>query len=279
MDTDHSRYTPHEHPADNGAPAESINDTPAGVPENADAVEPKETVDDSTPQLTSEPNEDIHITRHTDRASIIADYISAIFSPLLLPTYCMAVAMWITPLSASPERARFWSSMMILLITGAIPMAMILGLIKSGHVHNLDITRRRERVIPFIATGLCYVAAAIYVHRLNAPSWLSMMFVGGCATALLFAIISTFWKISAHAGGMGTMTGMLVWLAVNHNAEISIMPWISAVILLTGFVGMARVLLGKHTVSQVVAGVICASILTYIAMGINTIFQNPEQIF
>lgn len=233
------------------------------------SVSPKLTIitdDTETPPMASS-------MRHNNNW---AGYISTTFSPLLLPTYCMAVAMWITPLNELPEGARFWSTMMVLLITGLIPMAMILGLIKSGHVQNLDITNRHERIIPLTATGLCYIAAGIYLYRMHAPQWLTMLYLGNSVIAIIYAIISPFWKISGHGGGMGALIGMLVWLDINNMTEISLMPWITVAILITGIVGSARVYLNKHSVSQVITGIVISGVLTYIAMNLTYLLPIQE---
>lgn len=277
MDTDHSRYIPGNQ-ASSSEPLENSKHSGSCVnSENSDNSNNSNQqtrsnltiIHDETPSTSAPLN-----LEHNS----LADYVCVIFSPLLLPTYCMAVAMWITPLKELPERARLWSTMMVFLITSLIPMAIILGLIKSGHIHNFDITRRRERVIPLIAIGLCYLAAGIYLYRLHAPQWLAMLYFGGCVITFLYSIISPIWKISGHSSGMGTLIGMFVWITVNHLTEISMMPWISIAILLTGIVGSARVYLNKHTVSQVIAGATISSILTYIAMDLSNLLSIQEPI-
>ena len=52
-----------------------------------------------------------------------AQIVSDVFSPLLAPTYCMAMAMWITPLQILPESTRMGATLGVAIITGAIPLA------------------------------------------------------------------------------------------------------------------------------------------------------------
>jgi len=195
-----------------------------------------------------------------------AKYFSAVFSPLFMPTYCMAMAMWVTTLSIIDERTRFISSLMVLCITAAIPVAILLGLLRAGKISNIDISNRKQRFIPVAACGLCYLAAAIYVYRLHAPLWLSMMFVGAFIGAMICAIVSLWWKISAHGLGIGGLTGMLVRLEVMHICLVDMLPWISAIIILGGILGLCRVVLGAHNTLQFITGEILGALAVYTAM-------------
>lgn len=287
MNTDHSRYMPQATiPDDTDKPltSEDVTAQPQGhetppvtdndISAEAMSAEAEQVVAEAISQPTPKPGTEAAAKTSGKSSTIrVAEILSAVLSPLLLPTYCMAAAMWITPLSANPESTRLWTTVMIFFITGLIPLAMVLGLLKSGHVSRFDIPNHRQRIIPFIATALCYVAAAIYLNRLHAPSWLAMMYVGGAVSAFVAALISIRWKISAHAGGMGMLIAMLVWMAVNHNLDVSIMPWLTATILITGILGSTRVYLGRHTVAQILAGVALTALIVYgcMCLGINSI--------
>ena len=209
-------------------------------------------------------------TPYNDSSGLVAvsKYISAIFSPLLMPTYCMAMAMWLTPLSMIPENTRLSSSLVILFLTGIIPMAMILGLIKTGHVSNLDISNRRQRLIPLVATSLCYLAASIYLHRIQAPDWLCMLFIGALGAGFIATVVSIWWKISVHATAAGALVGLLVRFSVSELNIVPILPWIVGAILLGGLIGVSRVVLNAHTPGQFVAGELLGGLCIYFATGL-----------
>jgi len=68
--------------------------------------------------------------------------------------------------------------------------------------------------------------------------------------ALLFVTIR--WKISAHAAAIGGLLGGFLMLSIRLQENP---VWIlSALILISGIVGSARLILGKHTSTQVYAG-------------------------
>ncbi len=246
---------------------DNINHTPKDFLASLTDSPEKNLQQKNTPHLVTQPGDPDDTPLPNSASVSFAKYISAVFSPLFMPTYCMATALWITSLSATPEKARFISSLIVLFITAAIPFAMILGLMRTGQVKDIDISNKRERFIPIIATGLCYIAAAIYVHRLKAPDWLPMMFVGAFATAIICAIISRWWKISAHGAAVGGFIGMLVRLDVMHLVEFEIIYWLIAIILLGGVIGISRMILRQHTPIQFIAGEILGSFVIYIVMG------------
>lgn len=197
-----------------------------------------------------------------------ARYISAIFSPLLIPTYAVAVAMWITPLNTTPENVRFMACMLVLFITGGIPMAMLLTLLRLGRITDVDISDRRQRTLPIVLISLCYVAAGLYVWRISAPWWMIMFFAAAFVVAMICLVISRWWKISGHATAIGGVLGMVVWLVVSGLTDIDPMPWVTGMAIVAGVVGTARVILGAHDTLQVLAGWVLGAVVTYLMLGI-----------
>ncbi len=214
---------------------------------------------------TSEDGKVVGIPHFLWRA---ARYVSAIFSPLLIPTYAMAVAMWITPLNTTPENVRFIACMLVLFITGGIPMAMLLTLLRLGRITDVDISDRRQRTLPTLLISLCYVAAGLYVWRISAPWWMIMFFAAAFVVAMICLVISRWWKISGHATAIGSVLGMVVWLVVSGLTDIDPMPWVTGMVIVAGIVGTARVILGAHDSLQVLAGWVLGAVVTYFILGI-----------
>jgi membrane-associated phospholipid phosphatase len=208
----------------------------------------------------------------TRRIHKSALWISGVFSPLLIPTYCMTLAMWVTILNHVPEKSRLIATFVVLFITALIPLGIIIGLMRAGRVSDLDITNHRQRLLPVFAISLCYVFASIYVWRLKAPVWLVMFFFSGFVTAIITAFISVKWKISGHTGGMGVLVGLMARLMADGLTDFNFLPWISVAVLLAGVVGCARIILDRHTVAQVYAGFLLGLLSTWIIMGIHPQF-------
>lgn len=195
-----------------------------------------------------------------------AQIVSDVFSPMLAPTYCMAMAMWITPLQILPERTRMGATLGVAIITAAIPMALLLLLFRAGRISDMCISRRRERTVPMIVAVLAYIGAAIYLGVLHAPSWLCFFFFGAAAATLTAMLVNLWWKISAHGIAIGGMAGMMLWLTASGLATVNAMLWLTAVIIIGGMVGSARLVLERHTPAQVVAGWLLGVVSVFVFM-------------
>ena len=98
--------------------------------------------------------------------------------------------------------------------------------------------------------------------------WLIMFFVGGAIAGVINLIINFRWKISAHAAGIAGIVALLTRLLIIGIPVPGLNTWFMISIALTGFLGTARVWLGRHTVWQVLAGYVvgfgCVFLMTMI---------------
>ena len=198
-----------------------------------------------------------------------ARIVSAVFSPILFPTYSMILALWLTDLSTLPESVRLGAATVVFLITGIAPMVAILTLIRLRYVDEFDIPVRRQRYVPAIILILCFLGAAWYIYRAMAPVWLVMLFVAGAVSSLLLLGMNTLTKVSGHSLAMGTMLGMMIYIGAHGLADVWVTPWIVVVILLAGLVGSARLALDRHTPLQVALGLVTGVVVTYFMMGLE----------
>lgn len=194
----------------------------------------------------------------------VAQIVSDVLSPLAVPTYCMAMAMWITPLQILPERTRMGATLGVAFITGVVPLCVLLLMLRAGMVSDLSLSRRRQRLVPMIVTVAAYLGAALYLHLLHAPVWLVAFFIGASIATTVAGIITLKWKISAHGCAMGGMAGMMLWLTAAHMATVNAMLWLSAVIVLGGIVGSSRLILDRHTPAQVACGWLLGAVAVFL---------------
>ncbi len=198
-----------------------------------------------------------------------ARIVSAVFSPILVPTYAMILALWLTDLSTLPESVRFGAATVVFLLTGIAPMVAILTLIKLGYVDEFDIPDRHQRYVPTVIMVLCFLGTAWYIYQAMAPVWLVMLFVAGAVSSLILLGMNTFTKVSGHSLAMGTLLGMMIYIGANGIADVWVTPWIVVVILLVGLVGSARLALYRHTPIQVALGLLTGTVVTYFIMGLE----------
>lgn len=230
----HAKYMP----SDPDAPAPSA--APAPEPQPAPQQSPEQ-----PPQQPQQPPKWLDTT---------AKVLSAIFSPLMVPTYACAVALWITPLVLTSEKTRLLICLAIFLITTTLPLASIILMMRAGKIKDSAISDRKERTVPFLISLACYLAAAWFMHAKHAPAWLWLFYAGAASLIVVAMLINIRWKISAHSMTMGGLTALFFFIALHDLSIVVIMPWLIGVILLSGAVGTSRLVLKRHTPAQVYAG-------------------------
>lgn len=203
---------------------------------------------ETPPQPTPSPSGDNPTLRRL--ASLAGD----IFSPLLMATYAIVIALWLTPMNRLPLGVRAWSSLGVFFITCLIPAVTVLMLLRMGRISDVSISDRRQRPFPFMVGILCYILAGIFLAALNAPRWLVCFFIAATLVAVVELIVSLRWKISAHAGAAGGVLGFVWWLCSRHALLGDPFVTLSAVIVVVGIVCWARMYMRHHTLAQVAAG-------------------------
>lgn len=184
----------------------------------------------------------------------IATILSLVFSPLLVPTYGVALALWVSALSSVPVSVRFGVVAVTFIITGVVPLLAIAGMWRLGLVKDPGVNERTERTVPYIITAASYLACTVYLFKANAPLWLVGFLAGAFVAALISLAVNCRWKISAHMAAMGGLVAIAFRLAVSDYAIVDMLWVIVAVVLAAGLVGTARIGMHRHTIWQVVAG-------------------------
>ncbi|MEG0011734.1 MAG: hypothetical protein RSA66_02665 [Muribaculaceae bacterium] len=184
----------------------------------------------------------------------IAQFFSTILSPLLMPTYGVFLALWVSILCYLPVGTRLAVLLVIFGITCILPMIFIAVLHSFGFIKDQRLVNRKERWLPYLFIILCYLGAAFYLIHVHSPFWLPMFMFGGGAAAIVSFIITFWWKISAHMAGIGGVVALLFRLHIDGLGAFDIMWLICVVIILSGLVGSSRMILGRHTFWQVIAG-------------------------
>lgn len=187
----------------------------------------------------------------------ISEILSVLFSPLLVPTYGMILAAFLTILRYLPVNLLCTAVGITFVITCLIPVSIIMALFRSGMVSDPGLNERKERYLPYGAVVLCYLGCGFFFFKASAPLWLPMFFAGAALATVINVAVNYWWKISAHTAAMGGLVALLFRIVASHYALYNMNLWLSAVIILAGAVMTARVYLGRHTLWQVLAG--CAN--------------------
>ena len=180
--------------------------------------------------------------------------MSNVFSPVLTPTYGVLLALTFSVLTLLPLQTKVWVTVITFLITGGFPVIGIGLLYLTKRISHPSLNKREERTLPYILTMVAYLGAAFYLYKISAPAWLYSMPLGGALAVVVSIVVNHWWKISAHLAAIGGVLAMLFQIVVRGYAMPGIFAVIVVTVLLTGLLATSRIVLGRHTPWQTVAG-------------------------
>ena len=194
---------------------------------------------------------------------LFANIVSTLFHPLLMITYGMILVLLYTYLTIYPTNMKLFIVGGAFACTAIIPGLFILLLRFSGSISDLELTNRRERVLPFLIMIFSVMVYIFFIRRMQVPFWLIGLLIGIAASLLLSMCINFYWKISVHGVGIGGLLGAVMGIARIHMINAS---WLFiGLIIIAGLVASARIILNKHTPMQMYAGICLGFICTFVA--------------
>lgn len=185
------------------------------------------------------------------RAYRLAYLLTHILNPtwLLLPVLALVTysgtGSWLAALA--------WTALAAVIVV--IPLLMIIyRRVRAGVYADTQVSVREQRHVLYIVGAICTTLYGFAVYLLDAPLELKATLVALFAAGLIAMGINFIGsKVSIHTGGLaGLATVMMVLFG--RNALLGF--------LLVALVGWSRVMLGRHTVRQVVTGAVTAIVVT-----------------
>ncbi|MDD3321154.1 MAG: phosphatase PAP2 family protein [Paludibacter sp.] len=189
--------------------------------------------------------------------------VTYIFQPILVPTYGMTLLMSMdifSPLSF------FWRMVAIIgtfIFTGILPAVPILLLMRRGEVHDIFISNREERTMPYLFSFMAYVFWALFMWRtMQFPLFIVSMGIGSAISIFIIIFINMKWKISAHVAGMGGLSGAV--FGVCYRLAINPVWLFILVLTVSAIVALSRIELKAHTPLQTMAGFLIGFLAVFI---------------
>jgi hypothetical protein len=194
----------------------------------------------------------------------VATFLSVVFHPLIITTYLFALLFVVSPdligVSAL-ELPALGSLLLLIFINTFVAPAVIIyyfhrfGLVSSLHVENL-----RERRLPYLVCAILYgISTYLFGWQLQPIGELApqiSIILGSATVSLMFvALVSLFWKISAHAAGIGGAIGILVALLMRYDESTLLNPLLLTIIV-GGCVMSARLQMNAHSPFQILSGIL-----------------------
>jgi hypothetical protein len=183
-----------------------------------------------------------------------------------MPTIIFAILFYVVPESIEnlelfnmQARVGLMSLKMGLLLllflqTFVLPVFSIYALHRFGFVGDLKMETLEDRRIPYLVTVAIYTfVATFFTLKLKQFPEVGLIMIGIAFSIASVAVISLYWKISAHAVGVSGMLGALIGIAIKYGNSNLFYP-ILGVILVAGLLMSARLHLNAHTPAQIIAG-------------------------
>ncbi len=122
----------------------------------------------------------------------------------------------------------------------------------------------KERLIPFLATGVFYIWGYVVFRKSGMPQVLDIILLGATITLFSVFMLNLFWKISAHMAAMGCMIVLAIALTVISASDMNYIVIVS--VLLAGMIGSSRLLLSAHSTVEIFVGFFIGIISQMVAM-------------
>lgn len=204
---------------------------------------------------------------------VFAKFISVVFHPLTMLTYIVLILLLINPyiFGKSNITQGWWLVAQVFMSTFLLPTFAIAMMKNLGLVASYEMEERTDRIIPFIATGMFYLWVFMSVRKTNVfPQIYTVAVLGATISLFLAFFLNLFNKISIHAVGVGGLLGIVLialrWFSYSFfyfgDARIPIpIYWVLiAIILLSGIVCTARLILNAHQPKDILQGFIVGMI-------------------
>lgn len=184
--------------------------------------------------------------------SLTARVTSILFHPLLIPTlgflllfnsgFYFAVIPW--------SLKRF--ILLVVFLSTCILPALGIGLLSFSPRFDIKMEKGTDRVLPLILSSFFYYIGYLILQRVPLFPIYQLFLIASILVQIALIIISLRWKISAHSAAIGGLVGGFFALA--FRLQESPVLILITLIFIAGMVGTARLILEKHTSSQVYAG-------------------------
>ncbi len=179
--------------------------------------------------------------------------ISLVFQPLFMPTFGMILLMNMDIFTVLPLMWRLVAIIGTFVFTCVLPAIPILMMIRRGEVHDLFISRREERTMPYLFSFMAYIFWSFFMWRtMQFPIFIVAMGMGSAISIFIIVFINLRWKISAHLAGIGGLTGAI--FGVSYRMAINPLWFLVLMLAISALVALSRIGLKAHTPGQTMAG-------------------------
>jgi len=194
----------------------------------------------------------------------VAKIVSVIFHPVLVPTlgFLLLLNSGFYFSMISWEAKRF-ILLVLVFTTGVLPLLTV-AIMALNPKFDLSMDSIKDRIVLFLFASVFYYLGYLIMSRMRAFPVFKVFFVASVLVIIVLLIVSFKWKISRHMAALGAVSGTL--FALSFRTGINPVWAVFTVILVSGAVGTARMVLKKYDLWQVLAGYIVGFAVLYLSV-------------
>lgn len=179
-------------------------------------------------------------------------FISTILHPIVLPT--LGVFIYFVFVSQSFEkRLQLIVLGLVFTLTYLVPLLMLLLLKKFRFIKDFQVSTIKERRFPIIFMMLLLYFLGNSIIQIPTIRSLGILFFGtSLSLTCIYVLFSLKLKSSLHLVSMGNMIGF--FLIMTNINNLSMLPIIILLILLSGILASSRMYLKAHTPMELLIG-------------------------
>ena len=198
----------------------------------------------------------------------VARVTSIVFTPFSIPFLAFLVLFLFSYLRIMPILYKGIVLGIVYCFTILTPTITIFLFRKINGFARQELSERKKRYVPILLTIISYVFCLLMMRKLNIPWYMT-----GIILSIICILVNLKWKLSEHMAGMGGIIGGLV----SFSALFSYNPvvWLCLFILIAGILGSARIVLGHHTLGEVLSGFVVGLVCSFLILhpAYNLIFR------
>lgn len=155
---------------------------------------------------------------------------------------------------------------LVIFVTTCLMPALSIFLLRTfSFISNLELTKRKERIRPFIFIAFYYAASSyLFAVKLNMGSIFMTIMGGVSLLIILLLIITTWFKISIHSAAIWSGVGFVSALTISLGVNIG--WYYYGLILAAGLISTSRLYLGYHQPKEVWSGAILGFMYSFLTI-------------
>jgi len=194
----------------------------------------------------------------------IAKIISIVFHPVLVPTLGMLVLLnsgfYFTMLSWEAKR---FILLVFLFSTGIMPMLTV-AVLALNPKFNVNMPNSRDRIIPLLFSSAFYYLGFMLLNKMRAFPVFKVFMIASALVIVVLLVVSFSWKISSHMAALGALAG--TFFALSFRSGVNPVWSIVGIVVVSGIVGTARLILKRHNIWQIAAGYFSGFLILYLVI-------------